>query len=46
MYTTRYKIITKKGYKGLGLGVNEHGIKYLVHLPSKLNFHGVGYSKS
>ena len=39
-------MITKKGYKGLGLGVNEYGIKYLVHIPSKLDLHGVHCSKS
>ena len=39
-------MITKKGYKGLDLGVNEHNIKYPIHIPSKLDFHGVGCSKS
>ena len=37
---------TKQGYKVLGLGVNEHGIKYLVHIPSKPDFHDVGCLKS
>ena len=39
-------MITKQGYKGLGLGVNEHGIKYHIHIPSKPDLHGVGCSKS
>ena len=46
MYTKRYNMITKKGYKGLGLGVNEHDIKYPVHIPSKIYLHGVGCSNS
>ena len=44
MYTTRYTMIAKQGYKGLGLGVNEHGIKYLIYKPTKLDLHGVGCS--
>ena len=46
MYTTGYTMIIKQGYKGLGIGVNEHGIKYPIHIPSKIDFHGVGCSKS
>ena len=34
-------MITKKGYRVLGLGFNEHGIKYLVHIPPKLYLYGV-----
>ena len=45
MYTTGYNLIPKQGYKGLGLGVNEHGIKYLVHIPFKLDCHSIGFSK-
>lgn len=46
MYTTGYTMITKQGYKGLGLGVNEHGVKYPIHIPSKPYLHGVGCLKS
>ncbi|WP_044909138.1 hypothetical protein, partial [[Clostridium] innocuum] len=46
MYTTRYNMVTKQGYKGLGLGVNEHGIRFPVHIPPKPDMYGVGCSKS
>ena len=45
MYTTGYNVITKQGYEGLALGVNENGIKYPILITSKPYLHCVGFSK-
>lgn len=38
-----YDIITRQGYKGLGLGIHEHGIKLHVHIPPRNPQRGPGY---
>ena len=46
MYTTGYTMVDKQGYKGLGLGINEQGIKKPIHSSPKQNMHGIGFPPS
>ena len=39
-------MVAKQCCKGLGLGVNEHGIKNLINVSPKHDMHGIGYSSS